>query len=610
MPEIDGALLLLRIARALDLLSALAIFGTLSFALLVTPPNVRPALADRFARLLRWSLVANLIGAALWLWTQAAAIIDAVSATEVVANLWLVASSTRFGTALLARTAGLLLAVGVAANLRSSRRTAIATLIAAIALGLQSQLGHAAAAEGPALPLAAGFHVLAAGAWLGGLIPLALAIRSLPTVLAGKALRRFSWVGIGAVLILVGSAWLQANRSIGNLGGWFGTPYGMTALLKIAGLVVLLAFAAINRQILTPRLAGRSSRSARRALAISIALETIIGVAVVIVAVTLATLPPAAHEAPVWPFPQRPDLSKWDDPYIAVHIWRSLAIAGTLLAGVLALLWRRTRLIGPLLAGIALFALPLPNLRLLAKPAHPTSYQRSATDYTVEAIARGLDLLRRHCTADCFRPKDDPSDLTPYGVWQRPDGDFFWWLTDVFDRIGHSPFAYGTIAGLEPRQRWQLIDYFRARVSGAAVEETGAWPYPVLAPQFQAACDGRTTGLDALRGRLVHLAFRGDGRTRDLPALPAGVDAITVLLVRDAPGVPGPTCSTNLPDAWSAYAIAAGLDEDRLDGIDLLIDANGWLRLRRLPGASGWETAAADIVRAPFPASAVGTHGH
>ena len=621
MPDTDIAVLL-PFARGAELVAALSLFGTLASTLLVVPSGAAdPSLRRRLTGLLRTSLAIGIVAAPLWLAAQTAAMTGAASLFELVTNGWSVATGTHFGINLVLRSALLVMAALLAGGLQSRRRLAGATLLAGVGLALQSQLGHAAAADDGRLPLAVALHVLAAGAWLGGLVPLALIVRALPMHDAVQALRRFSRLGVAAILVLIGTAVLQSDELIGDLGGWFGTPYGWLALGKIGGLAALLAIAAINRFVLTPRL---GSHGGHRALLASIAVETIVGLAVVIVAVRLATSPPAAHEIAVWPFAERPDLSQIGDPYIARHVWRIAAIAGALALAAGSLLWHRTRLIGPALAAMLLWLLPLPNLALLAKPAYPTSYQHSETGYSASSIARGLDLVKRHCTAECFRPKDDPADLTPYGLWQRPDGDLFWWLTDTFDRIGHSPFAYGTIARLEARQRWQLIDYFRARAAGTAVAEAGAWPFPVLAPDLPVACGTRPVDLGALRGQPVHVSFRADGSDDAVPRIPRELGYLSVIVSQTAslPATPGP-CRADLPDAWSAYAVASGLNEQQLDGTDLLVDANGWLRLRRLadgriaapgnaaaPGLATWAEASATVARDPFPLSELGSHRH
>ncbi|MDR6951161.1 putative copper export protein [Ancylobacter sp. 3268] len=620
MPDIDiGALL--PAARGIELLGALSLFGTLAGAWLVVPPGAANAsLRRHLSWLVRASLAVGLAGAPLWLAAQTVAMTDAAGPVQFATNAWSVATRTHFGISLVLRSALLVTATLAAGGLDSRRRLIVAALLAGTALALQSQLGHAAAADDAWFPLAVAVHVMAAGAWLGGLVPLALIVQALPAPVAARALRRFSRLGLASILALIGSAVVQSDRLIGDLGGWFGTPYGRLAFGKIAGLASLLLIAGVNRFILTPRAA---SHGGRRALLASIILETLIGLVVVSVAVRLATLPPAAHEVAVWPFAERPDLSQIGDPYIARHVWRIALIAGVLALALASLFWRRTRLIGPALAVTLLWLLPSPNLQLLAKPAYPTSFQHSETGYSVASIARGLDLVKRHCTAECFRPKDDPTDLTPYGLWQRPDGDLFWWLTETFDRIGHSPFAYGTIAGLEARQRWQLIDYFRARAAGTAVAEAGAWPFPVLAPDLPVICESRPADLRAQRGRPVHVAFRADGLAGAVTELSPELGYLTLIVSPTAaPAAIRETCRAGSPDAWSAYAIASGLDEQQLDGTDLLIDANGWLRVRRLadgrvapagrtaPGLSTWAEASATVARTPFPLTELRSHGH
>ncbi|MFE1598943.1 copper resistance D family protein [Methylobacterium sp. ID0610] len=607
----DGGLLLLRLLRGGELAASLALFGTLLVAALIVLPLARTGEGSRPAclRLIRAALALKLAATLAWLPAQAARMAAPDEIRGLPELLALVAGGTTFGQSLLLRTALFAGAVWLAGGVTARPRVAAAALLAAAALGLQPWLGHAAADGGARLPLLVALHVLAAGAWLGGLVPLALLIRNASGAVAQAAARRFSWIGLVAILTLTATAWLQSLDLIGDVGGWFGTPYGLIALAKTGGLVALAAIAALNKFVLTPRLQGIR---ARRALGISIGIETAIGLAVAAAAVALATMPPAAHEQAVWPFAWQPDLARIAEPYYAKELWRAAALVGAGVLGTAALLWRRTRLLGPLAAAAAIGLLPGPNLRLLTKPASPTSFQRSETGFTVASIARGEALVRALCTPDCFRPDDDPSDLTPYAVWTRPDGDFYGWLTDVLDRIGHSPFPYGTIARLPPRQRWQLIDYVRARAAGSAVRRTGTWHSPVLAPEVVLDCPSGRRPLSDFRGQVVEVIAGG-------AAAPAEPPVATVLLTREAAaGDARPTCRTALPDAWTAFALMAGLDPERLDGTRFLIDANGWLRSRLLPETSSAEGGLARVRReeltriaaAPFAAAGIGTHRH
>ncbi|MCP4560429.1 MAG: hypothetical protein GY873_36030 [Bosea sp.] len=609
--------LLLRLVRGIELMAALTAFGTLAIALLIPRSSgdvrpydlVRPALRS----LLRHAIIVALTASAIWLPLQA--LRAPGDELGIFAATRLIAVETVFGHALLIRFGLLVLILEAAGDLRSPWRTGFATLLAAAAVTLQPWLGHAAAASTPTLPVQVALHTAAAGLWIGALPALLLAAAQLPIATAAATVRRFSWLGLAAVGTIAATGVLQSLPLVGDLGGLFGTPYGLLLLGKAAIFAALLALAALNRFVLTPRLAA----GARRPLLISITIELALGVGAIAMAAWLANQPPGAHEQPAWPFPLQPDLSRIDEAYFAKELWRAATLIGVTGVGLLALFWRRTRLVGPLAAAIAVALLPFPNLPLLAKPAWPTSFQRSETGFTAASILRGEALLKRYCTPNCFRPRDDPSDPTPYGLWQRPDGDLYGWLTETFDRIGHSPFPYGTIAGLGPRERWQLIDYFRARVAGTSAKRSGSWRHPVLTPDFPVLCrDGSSAMRDILgHSGLIEITIADDLRRRPEPA-PDGIKLTRVLLLsRDNQSIPdGFDCLSSSPDALAALALMAGLDEAKLDGVRLLVDANGWLRSRILPvhpeaaSSAGWRDELARVVAEPFEAGGIGTHRH
>ncbi|RMX07733.1 hypothetical protein D8I35_00920 [Corticibacter populi] len=638
---------LLLLGRGLDLIASLQIFGALLFALWIARPwqlpdttgttdsasasagFVHTAFGQWTRRLLLVALCLQLLAVLVWLPAQAMTMTEQAG----LPALWLVASETQFGQALLGRTGLSLAAVWLAVSswpqgsdsqqsTLSQQRLLPAALLAATAVALQARLGHAAALEDRALAWLVALHVLAAGAWLGGLLPLRQWLRLASPSAARLAVTRFSWLGLLAVATLALTAWWQSERLIGNpltqLGGWLGTRYGQLALLKILGFALLLAFAAFHRLVLTPRLPHTGASALRR----SIGWETVAGLPVLLLAVLLASQPPALHLQPQWPLPWQPDPRAWEKPWIRTEVWRGLVLAGVLLLGLASLLWRRTRVAGPLLAALLLLWLPAPNLRHFVLPAHPGSFYRSETGYTAAAIVRGEELLQRHCTEACARSEDNPADLSVYNIWQRSDGDLFDWLTRVFDRIGHSPFAHGTIATLDARQRWQLIDYFRARVSGHIVQGTQRWPYAVPPPALAIDCPHRPErSLTQLRGHFVYLL--ADPGSAAAPAsgwLPAAVDDMAVVTVRVGrlPSIgenPAVDCTAHGPDAWQALAIAGGRPLGQLAGTGFLIDPDGWLRLQIVPedappSATDWRRELEVIASTPQPGRAAAGHRH
>jgi putative copper resistance protein D len=200
----DAAALALALARGVQLAAVLSLFGTLLTTIVVArpalagaPQAVAAALACRLARLRQASLLLAVCSAAVWLLLQAADMAGGGAAAALGAAP-AVLLDTRFGHALLLRLGLLVLAAGLARH----RRGAVPALLAGgIALAAQSWMGHPAAAEDRLLLATAVLHVLAAGAWLGGLVPLFLVVRAVPGAGAARAAERFSWIGCTAVLV-------------------------------------------------------------------------------------------------------------------------------------------------------------------------------------------------------------------------------------------------------------------------------------------------------------------------------------------------------------------------------------------------------------------------
>jgi putative copper resistance protein D len=149
-------------------------------------------------------------------------------------------------------------------------------------------------------------HLYAASAWIGGLLPLVLLLRtgqryhaSAWAKLELDAVRRFSSLGIASVAVLIVSGVINAWILVGSFRGLVVTPYGWLLLSKLAVFAAMLAFAAVNRFRLTPELAsppgGEAHGEAVRLITRNSLIEIALGLVVFAIVGVLGTLHPAAH---------------------------------------------------------------------------------------------------------------------------------------------------------------------------------------------------------------------------------------------------------------------------------------------------------------------------
>ena len=303
MFEVGDTNLLLPLVRGAFLVAAFSAFGALLFVWLVAPQGLRlvgareaSAIEGRCLRLARVSLVAALVALLGWLALEASDMSDAANATDILAAIPTVLFGTSFGHDLSAQALSVLAAL-VLLTAWPQRWRFVALVLVGLALALQAGHSHAFAMEhGPSLLIyAEGLHLLAGGAWLGGLLPLLILVRDAPPEAAAATLRRFSRLATFCVVAIAGTACFQGWVLGGGVAGLIGTAYGSVLLLKAALFAALLGLAAINRFRLTPAMKRRDAQPARWALMRTIAAETVIGLLVVLAAGALSGLEPGMH---------------------------------------------------------------------------------------------------------------------------------------------------------------------------------------------------------------------------------------------------------------------------------------------------------------------------
>lgn len=503
---------LLAFARAVHFAATLWLFGELVLACALSawhgrdgPTGPGAALRRRLPSAARWSIVIGIASSVAWL-AAVAAMMSGLPLLQAIepSTLRMVFVGTLFGKVWTVRL-GLALVLLIALWPRSGGvggwRLASSTIVAGVYLAALAWAGHAAAAEGPwrdAHLVSDVVHLITAGAWLGALPPLVYLLGTTqPIEHATWATRRFSAVALACVIALilsgVGNSWFL----VGSVPALFGTVYGALLLAKLALLALMLSIAALNRLVLTPRLAA-GDRHAARLLRRNALLEIVAGLFVVTVVGVLGITVPAAHQSVLWPFAHT--LSWVPAQQSATTPWALAAAAlvaatglGILVAGARRRAWRSAA------AGlIGLAAAATASAWLLAVPAYTTTYASSPVRYTTMAIVDGAGLFATHCAA-CHGSdgrgggrvgaelSTRPANLVEHAGYHRP-GELYWWI--AHGRAGTPMPAFAPPLGSE--DIWSIVQFLHALSDAAnAIDTNGELITAPAAPDFSFELPGR-----------------------------------------------------------------------------------------------------------------------
>jgi copper transport protein len=235
-------------------------------------------------------------------WTLAAAglvivvVAEAASVDVSVGRLLASSAGTR-----LVRLAGVLLAAGVAAAIAAAGRGAAAASVLAV-LTAAAMLAHTAAGHAGAptssrwLNLSAQWlHLVAIGAWIGGLVWLLAGMRDRSTRQRVASVTRFSTLATFSLGLVVVTGVVRAVDGIGTLEALRSSGYGRALLVKVGLIVPLVALGGLNRFRNVPAIARGQDH--HRSLRNTVRGEVTFAAAVFGVAAVLSTLPPPADVA-------------------------------------------------------------------------------------------------------------------------------------------------------------------------------------------------------------------------------------------------------------------------------------------------------------------------
>jgi copper transport protein len=168
-----------------------------------------------------------------------------------------------------------------------ARRAKIGLFFGAACLVVSGAIGHPAAIHPLWSIPSKAVHLLAGAVWLGGLLWLLTAVRRDDVDFPMEA-RKISSAALVSVIAILLSGVLQTGLFLNAPGDLIHSGYGRLALIKMAGLVVLIGLGAFNRFLLLPAV---DDSGVRPALARTVKQEIAIVIILIMIGGFLAYVP-------------------------------------------------------------------------------------------------------------------------------------------------------------------------------------------------------------------------------------------------------------------------------------------------------------------------------
>jgi putative copper resistance protein D len=255
------------VARLLHYTAGTTLAGVAFFPLYAYAFTEPKELSRRRQAVLLSAAVSALLSGLLWFVFSVANMGGTLADVADHEILWTVLNETTFGSVWMARMLLAVLIAGVTAVrpfwMGIAGRDLVTAFLAVVLLASLAGTGHAQIEEGwmnVAHVASDVAHLLAAGAWLGGLVQLSFILLHYstwddqPIVDVDRILLRFSSMGYLAVATLIVSGLVNSWFLVGSVSGLLETLYGQILLGKLALFGAMLALAAVNRFWLVPRL--------------------------------------------------------------------------------------------------------------------------------------------------------------------------------------------------------------------------------------------------------------------------------------------------------------------------------------------------------------------
>jgi copper resistance protein D len=287
----------LALCRFAHFLTAMLAFGMSAYLWAYAPERLRLALSPVVHRLALIASSVALVTAIAWLALESASMADDWSAAVDPDQIGAVITDTAFGHAWalhLVLAAALVAVVAVG----SRDRWAATSLASAALLASLGLVGHAAmqtGAEGVLHRANHAVHLMAAGAWIGGLVPFVMCVRAYERddlrKDAVRAMAGFSFWGqfVVAAIVLTGVVNIALTSHHPPLPPT--TPYRALLMAKLIIVAIMILLALFNRFVLAPRL--NASANVLTTLRATSAVEVALGCVVIALVSVFALLDPA-----------------------------------------------------------------------------------------------------------------------------------------------------------------------------------------------------------------------------------------------------------------------------------------------------------------------------
>ncbi|MGZ4387781.1 MAG: copper resistance CopC/CopD family protein [Gaiellaceae bacterium] len=211
-------------------------------------------------------------------------------------------AGTRFGAAFIAMTLGFALVAALLYLAWLTERTLLlwpAFLIGVVFASGLSLSGHSAADAGHSWlsELADWVHLTAACLWIGGLVQLVAVVFPAAPELRRGAFVRFSRYATALVALLLAAGIYLSVLRLPHLADLWTQGYGRVLLVKLGLVAVALAWGGFHHAVVRPALEGPGSEGVLSRLPHSLVGESMVGVAILLVAAVLVDSKPPPRPA-------------------------------------------------------------------------------------------------------------------------------------------------------------------------------------------------------------------------------------------------------------------------------------------------------------------------